>query len=107
MEKAAFDYAGTRRSCSLRIRGSERGSEWPNKTSDGKPDGNWGAPDGTDAVSAGVHFPCRPRKVGGWVSISSDVSKECRNVGIRKDSLKAFLGSMWWDYHVFDANLGF
>lgn len=66
-----------------------------------------GAPDGTDAASTGVYFPLRPRRVWGWVSISSDVWKECSNVGIRKDSLKAFLGSMWWDYPEFDANLGF
>lgn len=46
--------------------------------------GTGGAPDGTDAVSAGVYFPLRPRRVWGWVSISSDVSKECRNVGIRE-----------------------
>lgn len=60
-------YAGARRHCSLRTRGSERGPERPNKTSVGKPDGNWEGPDVTDVFACCGPFFFQARKdEGRW-----------------------------------------
>lgn len=83
-EKAALECAGARRNCNLRTKGAERGPEWLSKTSVGKPDGNWEAPDVTDAVPAVVRFPPGPKRMQGWVYISSGMLKECSNIGPRE-----------------------